>query len=167
MQDSSAHQSKWKIIDVVVGLPALACFLLQGIFPVTLGLPVPYRLVFIGAGIVSSICGVLLVSAGRRELAKHRQPTDPGHPTGKIVKSGVYSISRNPLNLGALLVFAGLGFVFRNLWFFILLFPAAAASTIVLIRPEEAYLSAKFGKEYDEYRGTVRRWIGRRKARPV
>ena len=32
----------------------------------------------------------------------------------------------------------------------------------ILIIPEEQYLAAKFGKEYEEYVASVHRWLGRK-----
>jgi hypothetical protein len=56
--------------------------------------------VAIPLGIILVTLGASIVVAARRELAFYNQPTDPGLPTKKIVTSGVFSVSRNPLYLG-------------------------------------------------------------------
>lgn len=43
----------------------------------------------------------------RRKFAHYGQPTDPGHPTSKVVKTEVFATSRNPLYLGGVIVFLG------------------------------------------------------------
>ena len=46
-------------------------------------------------------------------------------------------------------------------WILILLLPALVLCHYVLIVPEERYLAAKFGAEYQAYAATVHRWLGR------
>ncbi len=42
-----------------------------------------------------------------------------------------------------------------------MLLPAVIACHYILIAPEERYLRQKFGNEYVDYAGRVRRWLGR------
>ena len=93
-------------------------------------------------------------------LARYRQPTDPGHPTSKIVSTGVFSVSRNPLYLGGIFILAGISLAFNLPWVLILLIPSIVACHYVLVAPEESYLAARFGEEYRLYTARVHRWIG-------
>jgi protein-S-isoprenylcysteine O-methyltransferase Ste14 len=97
----------------------------------------------------------------RRELARHGQPTDPGLPTNKLVTTGVFSVSRNPLYLGGISLLAGIALMLNILWSLVLLVPAFVACHYLLVVPEERYLAAKFGIEYAQYAADVRRWFGR------
>lgn len=155
----AAHQRWWQIFEVVFGVPFLAAIALQRLIP--LSLPLGHlTVVFIAAGVGLIILGVALVVLARRELAQYRQPTDPGRPTGKLVTSGIFSVSRNPLYLGGVCVLAGIGLAFNWLWVLILLIPALIACQIILIGPEEKYLDTRFGEAYRRYAASVRRWIG-------
>jgi protein-S-isoprenylcysteine O-methyltransferase Ste14 len=114
----------------------------------------------VGGAVVAGL-GVTIVALGRRELARQGQPTDPGRPTTNIVTSGIYSLSRNPLYLGATCFLAGVALAFNLPWVLVLLLPSLVACHVVLIAPEERYLAARFGDEYREYAATVHRWLGR------
>lgn len=84
-----------------------------------------------------------------------------GEPT-KIVKSGMFRYSRNPMYLGFVVALFGAA----------LLFQAAIASFLMVavfwlitdrwyIRFEEAEMLKKFGEEYKNYCNQTPRWIGR------
>jgi protein-S-isoprenylcysteine O-methyltransferase Ste14 len=67
--------------------------------------------------------------------------------------------TRNPMYLGMLIMLAGVAFFFGTLPF-----SAATAVYFVIIdrwfcRFEEEKLIAAFGRDYEEYRSGVRRWI--------
>src|SRR5512146_2294956 len=160
MPADSAHTRSWQIAEVIFGVPFVLAIILQLIVP--LSLPGGFfRLVFLVAGVVLLIAGVEFVVLARREFARRGQHTDPGHPTTSIVTTGVFSISRNPLYLGAVCFIAGIGLAANLPWVLVLLLPGFIACHYVLIVPEEKYLSAKFGNEYVDYSASVHRWIGR------
>ncbi len=160
MSTDAAHKSWWQIAEIVFGIPFLVAIALQLVMP--LSFPRGW-LTFarLPAGVALVIAGVAFIVLARREFAKHRQPTDPGRPTTSVVTTGVFSISRNPLYLGAICLLAGLALALNLLWALALLLPSLVACHYVLIAPEEKYLSAKFGEEYRVYAATVHRWVGR------
>ena len=160
MSTEVAHKRWWQIFEVVFGIPTLAAIFLQWAAPVSLP-GGDLALAFSAAGIVLIIAGVALVVLARREFAQYHQPTDPGRPTSKMITSGVFSVSRNPLYLGGVLILAGIGLAFNLPWVLALLLPAIFACYFVLIAPEEKYLSAKFKDEYINYSASVYRWLGR------
>lgn len=160
MPIEAAHKSWWQTSEVILGSPFIASIALQLVMPISL--PVEFRrplTIFIGAALI--VVGATLIVYARREFAKYGQRTDPGQPTSKIVTSGVFSISRNPLYLGGVCALLGFALVFKLTWFFIFLLPTILACHYVLIAPEERYLTAKFGEEYTSYVAAVYRWIGR------
>lgn len=107
------------------------------------------------------ITGAGCIVLAHRELARFSQPTDPGQPTGKVVNTGVYAISRNPLYLGSVSIFLGLALALNLLWAAVMLLLSIILCLYVLIIPEERYLAAKFGNEYQDYAASVHRWLGR------
>ena len=115
----------------------------------------------IPAGAAFFITGVILVTLARREFARRGQPTDPGRPTSNVVTTGVFSVSRNPIYLGAVCCLIGIALVVNLPWVLVLLLPALVACHYVLIAPEERYLAAKFGEAYRTYAASVHRWLGR------
>lgn len=160
MNRDAAHHSGWTIAEVVFGIPFLIGVALHFVAP--LALPSgTVRLFLILVGVLLTMLGLGVLGLARRELARFRQPTDPGQPTSQLVTTGVFAFSRNPLYLAAVLVLLGLALAFKLLWAGVLLLPAVVLCHYVLIRPEERYLAAKFGADYQTYRTSVRRWLGR------
>lgn len=156
----SAHQRGWQIFEVVVGLPYLVAAALHLFVPLSLP-SILLGPVGLGAATGLFVLGIGIVIAARRELSRQGQPTDPGHPTQRLVTSGVFSVSRNPLYLGGVLTLAGIAWFFNLVWALIALLPAMIACHFILIAPEEKYLIARFGDAYRTYVSTVSRWLGR------
>jgi protein-S-isoprenylcysteine O-methyltransferase Ste14 len=160
MSTDVAHNSWWQTFEVVFGIPFVAAIALQLALPLSLprGFLTP---VIILGGAALIIVGVALVVLARREFAQRGQPTDPGHPTSKVVITGVFSVSRNPLYLGGICVLVGIALAANLPWVLVFLLPALVACHYILIAPEERYLATKFGEEYRTYAASVHRWIGR------
>ena len=156
----SAHKSHWETSEVIFGIPLLVAVIVQFVIPLSVpdGL---IRLASIIGGSALLITGVAFISLARREFAQFSQPTDPGRPTTRMVTTGVFGISRNPIYFGAACLIAGIGLAFNWLWVWIFLLPSLVACHYVLIAPEEKYLVVRFGGEYRSYTAAVRRWIGR------
>ena len=162
MSVGSAHKKWWQIFEVVFGIPFLVAIVLQLVAPLSLphGFLSP---VIVPGGAALIITGTTLVVLARRELAQHGQPTDPGLATSKIVTTGVFSVSRNPLYLGGVSILVGISLALNFSWVLVFLLPAIVACHFILIAPEERYLATKFGEKYHMYTATVHRWIGRKK----
>src|SRR5690625_1657021 len=160
MSSHAAHTHWWQTFEAIFGIPFLLAIVLHLVLPISVGDAVfaPVRFLA-GSGLI--IGGALVVVATRRQFKLHRQPTDPGQPTSKLITNGVFARSRNPLYLGGICVFTGLAFVLNLVWGFIMLLPALVVAHFVLILPEERYLAIRFGEEYRTYTATVCRWIGR------
>lgn len=160
MTTNAAHKRWWQIFEVIFGVPFLADIGLQLAAPGARphGL---YAFVIVLGGVILVVLGLTLIVLARRELARQGQPTDPGLPTNKLVTTGVFSVSRNPLYLGGICLLAGLALVFNLLWSLFFLLPAIVGCRYLLIAPEERYLAAKFDQEYVQYAASVHRWLGR------
>ncbi len=156
----SAHQSQWEIAEVVFGIPFLVSIALHFILPFSLLVGI-FSKILVPVGIILIITGIGFVVLARREFAYCSQPTDPGHSTSKVIKTGVFAVSRNPLYLGSVIVLLGIALALNMFWAFITLLLSMILCHYILIIPEERYLSAKFGEDYKEYAASVHRWLGR------
>jgi protein-S-isoprenylcysteine O-methyltransferase Ste14 len=161
MKTDAAHTSNWMIGEVVFGIPFLISIVLQFIAPFSVP-PGIFSQVLILVGIAFSISGISLIVAARREFARYGQPTDPGQPTSQVVTTGVFAVSRNPLYLGGALLLGGMALMLNLFWSLAALLISLVICQYVLIIPEEKYLTAKFGAEYQAYTTTVQRWLGRK-----
>ncbi len=160
MSPNAAHQSHWEISEVVFGIPLVVSIILGVIvpFPIAHGL---WKWILLAVGIVLLVLSVAIITAARRELARHGQPTDPGKPTSQIVTTGIFSVSRNPLYLGVVILIIGLSLAINGWWVLIMLVLELVLCHIILIFPEERYLASTFGEEYEAYKRSVNRWLGR------
>lgn len=80
-------------------------------------------------------------------------------PASKLVQTGVYHLSRNPIYVGLTLIFAGVGILANNLWIVGLVAVIVPVMTWGVIKPEEIFLEEKFGEVYRRYTYQVRRWL--------
>lgn len=80
-------------------------------------------------------------------------------PATSLQTSGIYTITRNPMYVGLAIVYLGITCFIGN-WWNIILFPILLLIVQeYVIKREEKYLEAEFGKQYIEYKSKVRRWL--------
>lgn len=78
---------------------------------------------------------------------------------GKLLTTGIYSYTRNPIYSAFTILSLGLILIANNYYLFILPFVYWIFLTILMILTEEKWLKEKFGKEYEEYKKKVNRCI--------
>ena len=102
-----------------------------------------------------------LALAGWATWALMRRGESPQvfRPTGRIVDDGPYAWSRNPIYLGFVLAYLGIGFLFNSVWLLLLTPLVVALLHYGVVVREEEYLTALFGDHYSAYRHRVRRWF--------
>lgn len=111
----------------------------------------------IGWGVIA--LGVLLGGAGVYEFLAAKTAIIPHHPATRLVTTGAYRCSRNPMYGGLALVYVGSALVLGTLWPLLVLPAVLWALFRLVVRREEGYLAQKFGVAYDRYRQRVRRWL--------
>jgi protein-S-isoprenylcysteine O-methyltransferase Ste14 len=109
---------------------------------------------FAGAGLVTSALGVVSFRRARTTV----NPTRPGSSTC-LVRSGVYSFTRNPMYLGFLLVLVGWATFLSNALAFLILPAFILYMNRFQIEPEERALASLFAEEFVAYKSRVRRWL--------
>ena len=83
----------------------------------------------------------------------------PTSVTTFLITDDVYALTRNPMYLGMTLLQIGIGLNLTNPWIAILAPVSMLLVYLIAIRPEEIYLSDKFGEPYIDYLTKTRRWI--------
>ena len=157
---TAAQSQSWMVAETVFGLPFLLGIAVQFAFPDILPRDA-FRPWGVPVGMALIVIGVTVARAARRELREAMQPTEPGQPTTRIVTTGMFSRSRNPLYLATVVILAGMALALALPWALVSVVPGMIACRYLLIGPEERYLAAKFPEEYRHYSGEVHRWIGR------
>ena len=105
--------------------------------------------------------GLMLAITGVKLFFKSETTIHPDlkHATNKLVTTGIYRLSRNPMYLGILLSLIAIA-VWMNNWLSIgVCIGFALYITQFQIKPEERFLQNKFGQEYQDYCRKVRRWL--------
>jgi protein-S-isoprenylcysteine O-methyltransferase Ste14 len=92
-------------------------------------------------------------------MAANRTAILPGGAARTVLDRGPFRVSRNPLYLGLIALDAGLALLWPSAWALLLVPVGILLLVWGAILPEERYLRAKFGAEYDAYCRRVRRWL--------
>ncbi len=122
-------------------------------------LPVGGRPATAVAGAAVGGLGLVLTFAGVAGVIRHRTTIVPHHPVAALITTGAYRLSRNPMYTGLAIAYLG-GALLAGSWWPIALWPLPIlAVERLVIRPEEQYLSERFGRAYADYRSRVRRWL--------
>jgi protein-S-isoprenylcysteine O-methyltransferase Ste14 len=79
-------------------------------------------------------------------------------PPNRIIDTGPYRLTRNPMYLGHLIFLTGLALTFWS-WFAVILLIARAVWFQMRVLHDEARLEKIFGADYTAYRARVKRWI--------
>lgn len=122
-------------------------------------LPVGGRPVTAVVGVVVAAVGLSLAIAGVATVIRHRTTIVPHHPVATLLTRGPYRLSRNPMYTGLAIAYLGLALLLGS-WWPLALWPLVIVTVRQLvIRPEEEYLSQRFGPIHTDYQSRVRRWL--------
>lgn len=110
-------------------------------------------------GALLAVIGIIVNFAGAGLFHKLRTAIIPFKPATKLVTSGIYGWTRNPMYLGMALIYAGIAILFDSILALALLPLVLAIIQTNVIAREEVYLERRFGDAYRDYKRRVRRWI--------
>ena len=105
------------------------------------------------------LIGLALAAAGIRNFSRAGTPVRSIKPTRALVTTGIHGWTRNPIYLGMLLLYGGIGVAAQSPWTLILTLPLAITIRYGVVAREEAYLERRFGDTYRDYKARVRRWV--------
>ena len=105
------------------------------------------------------LIGLALAAAGIRNFSQAGTPVRSIKPTRALVTTGCHGWTRNPIYLGMLLLYGGIGVAAQSPWILILTLPLAITIRYGVVAREEAYLERRFGDAYRDYKVRVRRWV--------
>ena len=79
--------------------------------------------------------------------------------TNRLVTSGIFKYSRNPMYLGMLMIIISTSIFYLNIYSILTPFLFMFWINKFQIKREEIFLTEKFGKEYLSYKNKTRRWL--------
>ncbi|MCI0467797.1 MAG: isoprenylcysteine carboxylmethyltransferase family protein [Beijerinckiaceae bacterium] len=133
----------------------IAGFILDWLWPMEF-LPQGWSLVI---GFFLVFIAINIKTYAVREMVKLSTNLSVRKPTNAIATEWPFSVSRNPIYAGIILLNIGVA-CFVNALPILLLTPVLVlALQKGVIEPEERYLEQKFGDKYLRYKAKVRRWI--------
>jgi protein-S-isoprenylcysteine O-methyltransferase Ste14 len=113
--------------------------------------------VFLGWTLILAGLGVMI--AGLVAFAFGRTAVMPNLPAARLLTTGPYRFSRNPMYVGLTIAYFG-GILLTNIaWCLFILIVVLIAFDKAVIPREDRYLHAEFGDRYDQYCREVRRWL--------
>ncbi len=142
-----------KIISIITPIVEVISIVLN-----TTKLPVTVRII----GACLGLFGVLVFIASVLTMKDNWRAGVSKTDKTQLVKNGIYKISRNPAFLGFDLVYIGIMLMFFNWSLFAISCVAILMFHLQIVNVEEEYLIAAFGVEYQEYKKTVCRYLGRK-----
>ncbi len=111
------------------------------------------------AGMFALAAGLGIAFWGLWTFFRARTAIMPHHAASRLVTSGPYRFTRNPMYVGLTTAYIGLSLMTNSIWPLVLLPLALLALYALVIRREERYLRAAFGDHYAAYQQRVRRWL--------
>ena len=107
------------------------------------------------------LIGILILITPIFKFIKSKTTIDPikFKKVNRLITSGIYKYSRNPMYLGLLMIVMSTSIFYLNI--FSITTPMLFYFWInrFQIKREEIFLTQKFGKEYLSYKNKTRRWI--------
>jgi protein-S-isoprenylcysteine O-methyltransferase Ste14 len=116
-------------------------------------------IIFRFIGIILTIAAILLFVKSVRIFNLRKEKIHPRSISTQIFKDGPFQFSRNPIYLAMFVLVIGVGLTLNSFWFLYSGLVVAIMLHYGVIIPEENYLEKEFGKDYLEYKKTVRRWL--------
>jgi protein-S-isoprenylcysteine O-methyltransferase Ste14 len=140
---------------LLVFIHIVLAFVLMRLIPLPLVVPAVLQTI----GFLLVILGFLLGAGAMIAFRRARSTFNSADSVTRLVTSGTYRFTRNPVYLGFLLMLIGLPLNSGSYWGILLAPIMIILFNQLVIRNEEEYLVHKFGEEYKNYRAKVRRWI--------
>lgn len=129
--------------------------LLQFFMPVYQLIPYPWN----ATGIIPLALGMVLNITADKAFKITGTTVKPFEISTKLVTSGAFRYSRNPMYLGMVMILTGVAFLLGALSPFIIIPVFAITMDRVFIVTEEKMLNERFGNKWKQYKAEVRRWI--------
>jgi protein-S-isoprenylcysteine O-methyltransferase Ste14 len=111
------------------------------------------------AGVVLFVIGAFYAGWGLLIFHRAQTTTTPGETSKKLVMSGPYRLSRNPMYVGLILAYLGEAGLLAQVWPVIFIPLIFSYVNWIVIPLEETVLKGDFGAEYENYCKRVHRWL--------
>lgn len=111
------------------------------------------------AGVVFLVIGVSMAASLAISFLVCRTTLNPFAEPAQFMARGPYRISRNPMYLTLVITYLGGALMLGSVWPLLALLGPVVILSRIVIPFEEARMLSRFGDDYRDYRGRVRRWL--------
>lgn len=110
-------------------------------------------------GLVPLSIGIILNQAAGRLFDANGTVIKAFETPDTLVTTGIYSVSRNPMYLGMIMILLGVALLLGSASPFIIVPAFAITMDRIYVAAEEKILEARFGNHWKAYNSKVRRWL--------
>jgi protein-S-isoprenylcysteine O-methyltransferase Ste14 len=129
--------------------------LLRWLWPIALVFPSPWRWL----GLVPIFIGLTIGAMGAKQFIKAKTNIRTFREADKLVTTGPFRYTRNPMYLGLMLCLLGAWILLGALSPVLGVVAFLVVADRWYIRVEEQMLRQKFGHDFEDYCARVRRWL--------
>ncbi len=139
----------------VVIISILAMVLIHFIAPFQIVVQNPFNFL----GVILIISGLTITKKVRKMFSKIDTEIHTFKKPSQFVTYGLFQYSRNPIYLGFVIVLIGVNITLGSLTPFVFVLIFIFVTNYWYIPFEEKNMQIQFGKDYENYKKKVRRWI--------
>jgi len=110
-------------------------------------------------GLVGFILSLIFFFSGFNIFKSYNENPIPTSDTNRLIKTGIFAYTRNPIYLSIVLFHFSMFLVFENVMYLLSSISLLIWLNNYVIKAEEEYLKNKFGDEFFRYCGAVKRWL--------
>jgi len=110
-------------------------------------------------GVIILIISIGIFISGFGLFKSYEENPLPTSSSDRLIKTGIFAYTRNPIYLSFLLFFISMFLIFENVMYFISFLALSIWIHHWVIVAEENYLNEKFNEEYERYAKAVKRWL--------
>tara|TARA_B100000700_G_scaffold213869_1_gene235156 strand:- start:1172 stop:1636 length:465 start_codon:yes stop_codon:yes gene_type:complete len=110
-------------------------------------------------GIIGFVLSIILFFTGFNIFKSYNENPVPSSTSNRLIKTGVFAYTRNPIYLSFVLFHFSMFLIFENVIYFLTSIGLAFWIHNFVIKAEEEYLIKTFSDEYKRYMNAVSRWI--------
>jgi len=110
-------------------------------------------------GVLGLIISIIFFFSGFNIFNSYRENPLPNSDTKRLIKTGIFAYTRNPIYISFVLFHFSMFLIFGNVVYFLSSIGLFFWIDKVVIKKEENFLNKKFGEEYLRYCNAVKRWI--------
>ena len=110
-------------------------------------------------GILGLVISLVFFFSGFNIFKSYAENPVPTSSSERLIKTGVFAYTRNPIYLSLVLFHLSMFLVFENVMYLLSSIGQAIWIHNYVIKFEEEYLLGKFTDEYQQYMNAVSRWL--------